>query len=256
MKLEEVLRRFHAADRAWQDRHLRFTPLHPGFWAYRTIYRALDVVASNAKGVLLDAGCGLKPYAEIFAGRVEAHIGLEYGTETVYRGHKADLFGDITSLPVAANTVDTVLCTEVLEHVENPQAALDEFFRILKAGGLLLVTAPFVYPVHGEKDYYRYSAGGMKALLKRSGFMIERVQALTGTGRTLALLINIYIIEIGFFWTKWLYPLGVLLRPALWVVTAVINLMGALADVLLPSDHLAFNHLSIARKRQQENQGL
>jgi hypothetical protein len=64
----------------------------------------------------------------------------------------------------------------------------------------------------------------------------------------LALLTNIYLIEIGFFWTKWLYPVGIVLRPALWALAAIINLLGGLADLLLPSKHLAFNHISIARK--------
>ena len=248
MGLRGAIRRFHAADRAWQDRYLRFTPFHPGFWAYRTIYQSIASCASEAHGVLLDVGCGLKPYARLFTDRLEAHIGLEYGPESVYRGHKADIFGDVAALPVASDSVDTVLCTEVLEHLEDPQAALREFFRVLKDGGLLMVTAPFAYPVHDERDYFRYSAKGLRSLLERAGFELVRVQPLTGTGRTLALLTNIYLIEIGFTWTKWLYPLGVFLRPALWGLAAVINLVGGLADLLLPSEHLAFNHFSVARK--------
>lgn len=233
---------------AWQDRYLRLTPFHPIFWAYRTLYSAVASAASDARGILLDAGCGLKPYEGLFADRVETYIGLEYGLETVYRGHKADLFGDVSELPVATESVDTILCTEVLHHVKTPQATLDEFFRVLKPRGLLVLTALFVFPKVGERDYFRYSAKGMKVLLERSGFRLHRVQTLTGSGRTLAMLINYYMIVLGFFWTKWLYPLGVLLRPALWVLAATINLIGGLADILLPSDHLAYNHLFVAHK--------
>lgn len=249
MSLSEALRRFHAADRAWQDRRLRFTPFHPDFWAHRALRKAIEASASLVQGgVLLDAGCGEKPYAELFADKVDAHVGLEYSPETVYRGHRADLFGDVTALPFASQSIDAILCTEVLEHLEDPKSALDDFFRVLKEGSLLLLTAPFAYPVHDERDYFRFTAKGMNSLLKGSGFRLESSKALAGTGKTLALLTNHYIIEIGFFWTKWLYPIGILLRPALWVLAALINLAGGVADIVLPSEHLAYNHIYIARK--------
>jgi SAM-dependent methyltransferase len=250
MSLSEKLRRFHAADRAWQDRCLRFTPFHPVFWAHWTLRKAIAASAPLAKGVLLDAGCGVKPYAELFADRVEAYVGLEYGPETVYRGHKADLFGDVMSLPFASESVDVILCTEVLEHLKNPQGALQEFCRVLKDGSPLLLTAPFAFPIHGERDYFRFTAKGMDALLQGAGFRLEKAKPLTGTGKTLALLINLYVIETGFFWTKWLYPVGIILRPALWVLAALINLTGGVADFFLPSEHLVFNHIYVARKRK------
>ena len=246
--MQEAIRRFHSADKAWQDRCLRFTLFHPAYWAYRTLREAIAAAAHEARGVLLDVGCGSKPYGSLFAPHVETYIGLEYGAETSYQGHRADLLGHAAALPLASASVETVLCTEVLEHLEDPRGALEEFYRVLKSGGLLMVTAPFAYPVHDERDYFRYSAKGIRVLLEGAGFVLERSQPLTGSGRTLALLTNIYVMEIGFFWTKWLYPLGLLLRPLLWVLTALVNLVGGLADFLLPSTHLAFNNLSIARK--------
>jgi hypothetical protein len=49
-------------------------------------------------------------------------------------------------------------------------------------------------------------------------------------------------------WTKWLYPIGIVIRPILWIVIAFINLFGWLAEKIIPSKQMAFNHLTVARK--------
>jgi SAM-dependent methyltransferase len=208
----------------------------------------VDSAASEARGVLLDAGCGQKPYSELFARRVEVHIGLELSPDSAYRGHQADIFGDVTALPIASGSIQTVLCTEVLEHLKSPRAALEEFFRVLQDGGLLILTAPFAFLLHDSQDYFRYSAQGLRAMLEASGFFVEAVRPITGTGQTLAMLVNKYLIDVGFMWTKWLYPIGLVARPALWALAALINLIGGLGDLILPSDKLAFGHLVLARK--------
>jgi len=88
----------------------------------------------------------------------------------------------------------------------------------------------------------------MEALLSRHGFSVEEVIPLSGTGLTLAIMLNLYWYEIGFMWNKWLYPLGVIIRPFLWLLTGLVNLGGWLLEHLLPSTHMSFNHLAVARK--------
>ena len=56
---------------------------------------------------------------------------------------KIDLVSDITSIPSPDKSFDTILCSEVLEHIPEPTHALDEFERLLKSGGKLILTAPF-----------------------------------------------------------------------------------------------------------------
>src|SRR5674476_1266665 len=56
---------------------------------------------------------------------------------------RIDLVSDITAIPAPDASFDAILCSEVLEHVPEPTHALDEFTRLLKPGGVLILTAPF-----------------------------------------------------------------------------------------------------------------
>ena len=243
----ELARRFQQADIRWTDRHLIGTPFHPGFWVRRRLTAAIASETKRAHGLLLDVGCGLKPYEPLFRPFVRRYVGLEYSPEAGYRGNTADVCGDAAVIPFASRTVDTVLCTEVLEHVPDPDAVIREIARVLKPGGTVICTAPFVYPVHGTYDFFRYSPGTIATLMRRHGLQVEHERPLSGTGLTLAIMLNLYWIEIGFLWTKWLYPIGVVLRPLLWVVAAVINVIGAFFEKVLPSSHMSFNHITIGR---------
>jgi len=67
---------------------------------------------------------------------------------------RIDLVSDITAIPAPDASFDAVLCSEVLEHVPEPTHALDEFSRLLKLGGLLILTAPFSSNVHMAPYYF------------------------------------------------------------------------------------------------------
>jgi SAM-dependent methyltransferase len=84
--------------------------------------------------------------------------------------HDEDVCGDLLALPFPDNTLDGVILTEVLEHCTDPVGAVNQTRRVLKPGGLLLVTSPFVWPEHGiegeYKDYWRFTRDGWGFLLK------------------------------------------------------------------------------------------
>ena len=76
-----------------------------------------------------------------------------------------DIISDICFIPIASAAVDTVICTEVLEHLLNPQLCVDEAFRILKLRGVFIGSAPFIYPLHADPcDYSRFTAERIKLL--------------------------------------------------------------------------------------------
>jgi len=72
--------------------------------------------------------------------------------------------GDIMRLPLADESVDGILCNAVLEHVPYPQAAVNEMYRVLKSGGIVLVGVPFIYPYHDVVDYFRFSDTALKEM--------------------------------------------------------------------------------------------
>ncbi|RPI31273.1 MAG: class I SAM-dependent methyltransferase, partial [Chloroflexota bacterium] len=94
---------------------------------------------------------------------------------------------DLARIPVEAEKYDLILCTQVLEHVPDPRTVLKEFYRVLKEGGALWVSAPLFYTEHQVPyDFYRYTQYGFKHLLEEAGFQIERVERLEGYYGTLA----------------------------------------------------------------------
>lgn len=81
-----------------------------------------------------------------------------------------DIVGDIHNLPFADNSVDAIVCIAILEHIEEPQKAVREIYRVLKPGGQCFIYAPFLYYYHPMKgyyqDFYRFTRDGMEYMCK------------------------------------------------------------------------------------------
>ncbi len=81
-----------------------------------------------------------------------------------------DITADLLSLPFGEESIDNVLLTEVLEHCEDPPRAAREVYRVMKPGGMLLVTSPFIWPWHGTSDYpdyWRFTDQAWRLMLKQ-----------------------------------------------------------------------------------------
>jgi len=78
-----------------------------------------------------------------------------------------NIFADVTKTPLKANIADVIICTEVLEHLPDPQCCVNEISRLLHVGGVAFVTTPFFYPVHGDpQDYQRFTEDGLRYLFR------------------------------------------------------------------------------------------
>jgi len=128
---------------------------------------ARRMIAEHARGLVLDIGCGHMPFrADVIA------AGAEYrGLDREARVDGVDYIGDIQDLrEIKTASIDTVMCFEVLEHVPDPARAMSELSRILKPGGVLLLTVPHLSRLHEEPhDYFRYTNHGLRTLCERSG---------------------------------------------------------------------------------------
>lgn len=95
-----------------------------------------------------------------------AYFGTGY---TTFGEYEEDVKGDLCALPFADGSFDGVVLTEVLEHCQDPMTAVKEVHRVLRPGGLALVTSPFFWSWHGTrdyKDYWRFTHEGWELLLK------------------------------------------------------------------------------------------
>jgi SAM-dependent methyltransferase len=168
----------------WElDANLLHFQFLPAYYARRDINRDGDRI----KGKLLDLGCGNQPYRRYLTG-VTQYVGLDYPLtqEFLEPTVRPEVHGDARTLPFADHSFDGVLCSQVLEHVDRPGKVLRELARVLKPGGVGLISVPFFYNLHMEPhDYFRFSPYGMTNLLASSGLSVSQLRGQGGIGSLL-----------------------------------------------------------------------
>jgi len=82
----------------------------------------------------------------------------------------ADIVGDIHKIPLKDESIDAIICSSVLEHVEDPMLAVKEMYRILRPNGKLFVYVPSIYPYHARtghySDYWRFFDDTLQLMFK------------------------------------------------------------------------------------------
>lgn len=135
---------------------------------------------------LLDAGAGECTYKRFFAHC--RYVAMDFGMgETGWNYSNLDAFARLDALPVREGSMDAVLCTQVLEHLDRPWRALPQMYLALKPGGALYLTAPMASPEHqAPHDFFRYTSYGLRSLCRDAGFQDPRIEALGGFPARLA----------------------------------------------------------------------
>lgn len=162
------------------------TPLHPQWLLGR---RHIPEDISSADGTILDIGAADRWIQKYLAGDAR-YIALDYPvTARDLYGGRPDVFADAAWLPFAEASFDGVLCLEVLEHVPDPAQVLREIARVLKSGGRLWISTPFLYPLHDTPfDFQRYTEFGLHRDLAGAGLGVDRLQKTGHSIRTAGLL--------------------------------------------------------------------
>jgi SAM-dependent methyltransferase len=140
---------------------------------------------------IVDVGCGTRPYEPLFRPFTSSYVGVD-----VEPGPTVDVVAPAEALPFEDESFDCALCTQVLEHVSDPSLVCAELRRVLRPGGVALVSTHGVARYHaasesGVEDYWRWTHAGLAKVLKDAAEWSD-IQVLPngGTGAALAYLIG------------------------------------------------------------------
>lgn len=143
---------------------------------YSQYQAVLRYIKHYLHGVVIDLGCGYAPFKSSMPAVVTQYHLLDVSVRPM--GPELTYINDIQNmLDVPSSHYDGALCLEVLEHVPEPILALQEIHRILKPGGVLVLTLPHLSRLHDEPhDYYRFTVYGLRFILERAGFEVLEIE--------------------------------------------------------------------------------
>lgn len=172
------------------------------------------------QGLVIDLGCGTAPYKEDILNIAEEYIGVDW-ENSLHNQTNVDIFANICEkLPFDDGYADTVTSFQVLEHLAEPHFFLSECYRILKSGGRIFITVPFMWHVHEEPhDYFRYTKYGLEYLLNKSGFVDIEIKENTGFWQMWILKFNYHTLRFApgflrYFWIP-IWWIGQIISPIL-----------------------------------------
>jgi SAM-dependent methyltransferase len=200
-----------------------------------------DVFTSWLKSVsardlsVLDVGGRIQPYRILLAEKCARYMAMDVRLTPL-----VNVVGRAEQLPFGSQQFDIVLCTQVLEYVPEPQVVIAEIHRALKAGGVLLLSVPAVFPRDSGREYWRFLPCALKYLLSAfsSVDVVSEGNSLIGFIRTVNVCLVTFI-KPRFF--------GTVLRFSM---VPVLNMLGALLQFVMPStdDRFTANFSVLARK--------
>ena len=181
--------------RYWQKNYVTYRRL----W----LDSCLNAFADEMRGVVLDLGGKRENKRGSFQPPEQEAKAWWY--LNLDRVTKPNMFADVTVTPLKTASMDCILCTEVLEHLKDPQACVDEIHRLLRADGLVFASTPFFYPVHADPyDFHRFTEDGLRHLFRE--FKSVEVYRMGGYAGVLGLMFELGIpgVEGNFLTAKFL----------------------------------------------------
>lgn len=215
--------------------------LNPFYIARRGLLIGITKFGKEITGKTLDVGCGTKPYEKYFC--FSEYVGLEIDTTLNREKKKADYFYDGHKFPFKDSEFDSVVTNQVFEHVFNPDEFLTEVNRVLKKGGKFFLTVPFVWDEHEQPyDYARYSSFGLRSILEKNGFILNKHVKSVDDFRVLAQIFNAYIYKIT-------HKNRILKIISNLFIMSLASLIGILLGYILPkNEDLYLDNIVLAEK--------
>jgi SAM-dependent methyltransferase len=152
-----------------------FPPIDQEFGPYRQYF----------KGNVLNAGAGSRDVRPLIEGKL-----FNQDLPTGLHNANIDILSPLHQIPVKDGFFDAIICNAVLEHVENPEEVMAEFERVCRPGGVLFLCIPFMQPEHCDPtDFQRYTIAGLRTLVEKHGFTVEKIEGVHSVYTTLAWIV-------------------------------------------------------------------
>jgi SAM-dependent methyltransferase len=210
---------------------------YPDYLAVQSLTRDLAQGFPLLTGKLLDLGCGNRPYQSLL-NNITSYVPYD---ADVHGGEPA-VVGLADRLPFPAGTFDSVLCTQVLEHVERPWQVIAEIARVLGPNGKLLLSAPQAWRLHEEPfDFYRFTRYGLSYLMRNCGLDVISIAPQGGVWILVGTSINNSLYNKTAKKSRFIR----MLRAG---CIAIINLLFGLVDGFWHDDGDTYNYVVIARR--------
>ena len=144
-------------------------------------YAYEKVIKEHSTGVIADIGCGSVPYYQIYKDQVSDIICVDRGETATGISH-LDYEADLNEgIPLKSEVADTVLCTDVLEHIHNPVHLFSEMARIMKQDAKIIVTVPFLYWIHdAPHDHQRYTRYMLERFCTKNNLSVITIEEYGG----------------------------------------------------------------------------
>ncbi|MCZ4313795.1 class I SAM-dependent methyltransferase [Comamonadaceae bacterium G21597-S1] len=142
---------------------------------------------NHARGRLLDLGCGKAPLYHVYRDSIVENICVDW-KNTSHKNDYLDLEADLTKhLPFDDGEFDTILLSDVLEHIPEPELLWCEMARVLSINGKIIMNVPFCYWLHEQPyDYYRYTEHALRRFAARSGMSVVMLCSIGGAPEIIA----------------------------------------------------------------------
>lgn len=142
-------------------------------------------------GDVVDLGCGRAGYRDVILRAGARYVGVDWA-DSPHDTSNADIIADLTAdFPLESECADIVTAFQVLEHIPNTAHFLSECARLLRPGGRLYLTTPFMWRIHeAPHDYYRFTRYGLAYAVTQAGLAVESIAETTGFWQTRVLSFN------------------------------------------------------------------
>jgi ubiquinone/menaquinone biosynthesis C-methylase UbiE len=227
------------------------TPIHPQWLCAHNNKNIENFIKEEVSGItVLDIGCATKWPVKLLPSSYY-YIGIDFlNTAKNWYKTQPDVYGDAQKLPIASSSIDSVLLLDVLEHLQNPDQALNEIFRVLKTNGALILQVPFLYPIHDAPcDYRRWSKFGLKELASHHGFVIEKESFSGNLLESSAVISNIAMTKTILNWLsqKRIASVFVFFLPFYIMFNNILNWM--LSKISLVDDMMPMSYQMVWKKK-------